>query len=397
MKTLLYISRRFSKGKKRGSLLSTASIVSVASVAVGTLAVIVSMAILAGFEDTFERAASQMNAHITVRTHNGAVSKNARDLQNEIANVVGVEHVHANLHVDALIEIGERTAGVRITGIDSTRYVRGGLATNIQTATRIPPYSLVLGRPLAAAHSIKRSDDVVVLAMDSHSSPVIDLCAVHDIYSTGFSSQDKLQAFADIEYVRELASLPLDAAHSFSVYVDATANVDSLSWQIQRALGYPWLAMTAVEENAAVFAWIDLQKEPIPIVLGLLCLVAAGTIAASMFILVLEKVSSIGTLRSFGVSQAQIRWLFLLQGLSFGLLGNAIGVGMAFSFSVLQQQFKLISLDASVYYLDALPVTIDPLHYIVAVFASLLVCGSMSLLPAFAGARIDIVESLRFK
>jgi lipoprotein-releasing system permease protein len=146
-----------------------------------------------------------------------------------------------------------------------------------------------------------------------------------------------------------------------------------------------------------MFAWIELQKEPIPIVLGLISIVAVFNILTILLITVVEKTHSIGILRALGLTNREIISIFIYQGTSIGFFGTLLGCGLALAFSIVQQQYGLIHLPGEIYFMDKLPVAINPIHYVIVIGISVVLSLAATLIPSFIAVKINTIKALRFK
>ena len=145
-----------------------------------------------------------------------------------------------------------------------------------------------------------------------------------------------------------------------------------------------------------MFAWIELQKKPIPIVLGLISIVAVLNVLTMLLISVVEKTHSIGILRAIGMQRRDIMRVFILQGVGVGAAGTFAGCGLGYLICALQYWFKIIHLEGDVYFVDVLPIAFSIWHLVTVVGFSLLISLFATLIPAWIATRISPVQALRF-
>ena len=140
-----------------------------------------------------------------------------------------------------------------------------------------------------------------------------------------------------------------------------------------------------------------MQKKPIPLVLGLISLVAVMNIITILLILIVEKTHTIGILRTLGMSPKAILTVFLVRGTAIGAIGTALGGIAAFGITYLQQNYEIIKLKGEIYFLDALPITIVLNNYLLVLGISLAFSFIVTLLPALTALKIKPIKAINFR
>jgi lipoprotein-releasing system permease protein len=133
------------------------------------------------------------------------------------------------------------------------------------------------------------------------------------------------------------------------------------------------------------------------IAIGLIVFVAALNIVATLTMMVLEKARDIATLMAMGATVAQIRRLFMLQGVIIGVIGTAIGLVIGHSISHLAERYHLVTLDPSVYSISYLPFRAGLSDSLLIAVAAVLISFVATLYPSAAAARLQPVEALRYE
>jgi lipoprotein-releasing system permease protein len=183
----------------------------------------------------------------------------------------------------------------------------------------------------------------------------------------------------------------------YNIRLNNVSKIDTIAARLQDELGYPYYVRTIFQVHQNIFTWIDLQKEPIPIVLGLIIVVAVFNIIGTMLMIVLERTSSIGVLKSMGFSKKIIMKIFFIQGLFLGILGIVLGCLLALLLSFLQMQFDIISLPGSIYFISSVPISIDLGNYLLVASLGLLLSVFASLIPSYIASRMNVISSIRFE
>jgi len=152
-----------------------------------------------------------------------------------------------------------------------------------------------------------------------------------------------------------------------------------------------------MEENRELFRALSLEKIVTFIIIGLIVLVAALNILIALTMMVMEKTRDIAMMMSFGVQPAQVRRIFLLQGLLISLLGTAIGLILGYLVSWAGGHYHFIQLSASVYNLDTLPFAPSWSDGLLVAAVSIGVSLLATLYPSWTAARILPAEALRYE
>ena len=158
----------------------------------------------------------------------------------------------------------------------------------------------------------------------------------------------------------------------------------------------PDLSVTSIrEEQPSMFAWLDLLNSNIVLILTIMALVCAVSVISALLIMIFEKTSMIGVLKTMGATTATIRRVFLRKALVIVGRGILIGNALALLLCELQSQFHLVRLDSESYSMNFVPVDINIVYFVVISLATLVVCLLAMLLPSTYIAHIDPARSIR--
>jgi lipoprotein-releasing system permease protein len=135
----------------------------------------------------------------------------------------------------------------------------------------------------------------------------------------------------------------------------------------------------------------------ISITIGLIVMVAALNIAATLILLVMEKNRDIAILKTMGTSGASIRRIFMLQGLVIGLLGTGFGAAIGSTLIYLLDRYKLIHVPIDVYQISYVPFTLKPLDFVIVIAAALAICFVATIYPSRQASKLDPAQALRYQ
>lgn len=383
--------------------------VAVGGVAVGVAALLLSLAIVRGFSQEIQSKIIGFGSHIQVSSYlqDGALS-DAPQLEEQLREYEQVEDVAAVVEKFVLLRrAATRIDGVALVGVDAPpafmtgRIVQG--AFQLEPEGTGPP-GLVLGAQLAQRLDIEVGDTVTAFSLqqsaESGRAPVqprLKQFRVTGIYEVALANIDDLYAFTGLRTARELVGMPTTHVTRFDLTVRRLNQIDSTAARIEREVGYPVTAQTVYERQRGLFAWINLQQNIIPLVIGVIVLVAAFNIIGILLMMILEKTREIGVLGSIGASGRQLRRLFLTLGALIGGVGITIGEVLALALGYLQIRFDIIPLPAESYYMSSAPVSLHPFDFVLVAIVTFVLCLASAYIPARVASRIEPVQAIRFE
>ena len=170
-----------------------------------------------------------------------------------------------------------------------------------------------------------------------------------------------------------------------------------VSSAIEERLGYPFYARDWTEVNRNLFVAFQLEKVIYFVVLMLIVLVAAFNIVASLIMVVMERRKDIAILKSMGATHRAVGRIFVFQGALIGVVGTIVGVLGGLVGSLLLRRYQFIELPENVFYVNTVPVRLEPENFIVVATVSIIICVLATLYPARQAARLAPVEVIRYE
>jgi len=405
---------RGAEGRTEGrSVLRFITYVAVGGVTLGVASLLLSLAIVRGFSQEITEKIIGFGAHIQVRNHlQDAPLTNAGSLQSTLDATDGVERAVPMVEDVVLLRQSEHSIdGVQLLGTSqppnylAEHVIQGDF--HLQTADgQHPP--MVLGAALAERLGLDVGDLVTAFSLRNSEQkgggftvqrPRLRQFRVTGIYRTSLTNIDDNFALTGLSTARALIGMQRGEVSRFDVTVQDISTVDSVAAQIEQDVGFPAAARTIyqIQPYASLFAWVDLQQGIIPLVIGVIVIVAAFNIVGTLLMMILEKTREIGVLQSLGASQTMLKRLFLALGLLIGAVGTALGSALALGLGLIQQRFGVIPLPAEAYYMTTAPIELNPVDYALVGCITLFLCGLAAYIPARVAARIEPVRSIRFQ
>jgi len=404
MKFTWYIAGRYFKGNKRESrFLSFIKIMAIAGVAVGSAGLLIALSIVHGFKSTINEKIVGFAPHITVNTFMNDPMNRADTLQVFLDEIPGIEKAQPVVLGQVMIQSSRDVSGSGIKGVpvegDVTQlreYISEGEYQLGPTDSGLP--GIILGSALSRNIGAGIGDRVTVYALDGMPSPLntpeIKQFTLTGIYQTGIARFDDNFALVNINSARQIFEFNSRQASSYDINVGNLDDITPIYRTIRDETRFPYITENVYQRYRNIFAWVDLQEQTIPLVIGVMVIVAAFNLIGTVLMMVLERVRDIGILKTIGAKSKAIRRIFLLEGLFVAASGLIIGMGISLLFYWLQINYQIIPLSEENYYMSTAPVEPHLLDFLIVSGITILLCALASWLPARIAAKTDPVKVL---
>jgi lipoprotein-releasing system permease protein len=226
--------------------------------------------------------------------------------------------------------------------------------------------------------------------------PKLQKFRVAGTFKSGFFEYDSKFVYASLEAMQDYLQSG-DVVYGVSARVDDIWDAREIGEAALEGLDGPFYATTWIELNQPLFSALRLEKRAMFVILVLIVLVAAFNIISTLTMIVMDKTKEIGILRSMGMQARSVRRIFVFQGVLIGVVGTGLGVVAGLAAAFLLARYRFISLPGDVYFIDTLPVSVDPLNMGAIVVASLLISLVATLYPAVQAARMAPVDAIRYE
>jgi lipoprotein-releasing system permease protein len=418
MRFELFIAARYLKAKRRQAVIGVVTLISVIGVAAGVASLIVALAITNGMRRDLEARLLGSTAHVDLMRIAADGIRDWRPLVERLRKLPHVTAAAPGLYGQVLISRGARSGGGLIKGVipseektvsDLLQSVKIGssnelspvspLEADASVAPATPP--IVIGKDLADTLGASVGDTVMVTSPQGDLTPLglvprYQRFQVVGIFASGFYQYDSSYAFMRLANAQRLFAEP-DLISVISFKVDNLYKADQIGREIEQAAGPGFQATNWMEQNHELFRALKLEQVVTFIVLALIVCVAALNILIALTMMVMEKTKDIAVMMGFGVTAAQIRRVFLLQGLMISVAGTLIGMLVGFTVSWAGGHYRFIHLDAAVYSLDYLPFAPRFVDALIVGAVSLGVSALATIYPSSSAAKVLPAESLRYE
>ena len=403
-----FIARRylkFRRGSEKKDFISFLTFIAIAGITLGVAALIITLTILAGFEHEIKSKVAGFTTHIQVTGFQNQTFKNYDSAAERMRSSIDeIEAVGPFVAKEGMVSFGSEVEGILVKGVEpahdittAKNYIIEGTYDLHRAKSQIA--ACAIGKKLLVKLHAHCGDTIAVFGLTGSyyemRQPKIVPFVVAAVYESGMSEYDDVYLFTDITAAQELFNVG-PAATGFDVLLKDIDTAPEVAEKIQDLMGYPYYPRTLFQLYRNLFTWIELQKQPVPIILGLIILVATVNIIGTMLMVVMEKTSQIGILKSMGASNADIKKIFLFEGLFIGLTGTILGDLFAFVVCWTQQTFHYFSLNSSIYFMTQVPILFHWQNFALVSVIAFLLCILAAYIPSAIAARLDPIRSIRF-
>ena len=450
MRFELFVATRYLRAKRRQAFIGIITAISVAGVAAGVASLIVALAINNGFRQDLQERLLGSSSHVTLLRVQSDGIKDWRPLMARLSKETRVVAAAPAIYEQVLISRGPRARGAVLKGIipaderrisDLLNTVKIGSAASLNETPPSLAEPTAAGNPTSADKSVRATsnsatpnspdalqdvqervnamapiilgkdmaDDLgatvgsVVLVTSPQGEltpfglvPKYNRFRVAGIFNSGFFDYDMTWAFTRLSDAQQLFGLG-DQISVLAFKVDDIYHADQVAAQIEQAAGKGFMATNWMEQNKALFRALRLERLVTFITIGLIVFVAALNILISLTMMVMEKTKDIAVLVSMGAKRAQIRRLFIAQGVLIGLIGTLIGLLLGFALSLAGAKYHLISLAPEVYSIDYVPFAPRLIDGLLVALVAVGISFVATLYPSWSASRILPAEALRYE
>jgi len=394
----LYLSIRYLRSTQKGSFTRIAGILSVAGLAVGISALLITLFILNGFERVISEKIADFDGHIRVRHYlNNSIPSEIEGMNQIISAYDGKVVQSRFIQGTALLRKGKSAEGVIVEGIESSG---NDFLSNILVSGTVDldDHGIILGERLANQLNIGIGDKTVLfdLATLRGSKKRLKQFTVTGIFHSGMSEYDQSLVYTNLKQADGLFNMEGKVSgHVLRMNDPALAN--DFSQLLGEELAYPYMVMTWKEKNRALFKWMDVQRWPILFIFSLIALVGIVNIISALAMIVLDKTRQIGILKSLGLPQGKLKQVFLAKGFIIGVAGAVFGSALALFLAWLQNHYKLITVPEDVYFMDFIPVDVNLAHVGIVIIVSVIFSVIAAIWPTIRAGKIQPAKALNYE
>ena len=405
MKFELLVAIRYLRAKRKQAVISLITLISVIGVGAGVAALIIALAINAGFREDLQKKLLGAQAHVSLmpRDRVGGIADYMRITQ-EVEQVPGVVFAAPAVYQTVLISSQAQAKGVILKGIIPGMESRLSSLSDNMVEGSLKDFhdnSVIIGKELSKTLGTFKGDHLQVISVETRLTPLgavprSRILEVAGLFSSGLYDYDSSWVYVPLSTAQRLFGLG-DVVQTIEVNVSDIYQARTIGRKIIDRVGgnlefTDWMTM-----NQSILQALGLERLVMFITIGLIVLVAALNIVATLIMMVLEKTRDIAILMSMGATNDNIRGIFILQGVIIGVIGTVFGVLIGQITCHLADKYHLISLAPDVYTIAYVPFKAAPLDSVIVAASAIIISFLATLYPSAAASKLQPVEALRYE
>jgi lipoprotein-releasing system permease protein len=407
-----FIGGRYLRARQKQAFINLITILSIAGVTVGVMALIVVLAVMAGFEADLKRHILGGQSHVIVLRHGGEF-RDYRKVMQSIEKVDGVVASTPFIYTQGMLRSKNGLSGAVIRGVDPQ--TAGQVITTLkklnlpsaadknespQNGPAVP--GIVLGKVLARNIGIHEEGKIVhlisprgMLSPIGH-VPAMKQFKVMGFFQSGMYDFDSSFAYIHLKDAQKILRMG-DSVTGVEVRVDEIYKAREIANRIIDNIRFPYWARDWIQMNQNLFRALKMERFVMFIILTLIILVAAFNIASTLIMMVMGKTRDIAILKAMGATNKNIRKIFVFNGMVIGFIGTALGVVLGLLLCFGLKHYDIYELTGDIYYFTTtLPVKLEVINVLAIIGAAIVICFLATLYPARQAAKLNPVDALRY-
>lgn len=413
MFTWFVAKRLFAEGGSSGRASRLATGIATTGVAIGLAVMLVSVAIVLGFQKEVQDKVLGFGAHIKVLNYKSLSSQELSpividdSLTSRLAAIPNVASVARFCTKPGMLKTDANFRGIAIQGIGQD-YDRSFISSHLVKG-EMPEFTdsvgsgkLVISQAMAREMQVDVGETIYAYFFEQ--TVRARKFTVAGIYRTNLTDFDKNFAYTDLYTIHRLldwdsqqyagAEIRLQDFDRLNETLHAVVNEVNHK---QDAYGEYYSSMSIRMEHPQIFGWLQLLDMDIAVILILMICISIFTSVSGLLIIILERTNFIGIMKALGARNRQMRYLFVNYALLIIVRGIVLGNVLAFALILLQKYTGIITLDPDVYYVEAMPVLVNWLWVACIDVGTLIISALAMIVPSFVVSHITPAKSIRFE
>jgi len=408
-----FIARHYLRAGRGKGLLSLITWIALGGIILGVAALITVISVMSGMQGELRGKILESTPHLYVLEY--STSLQLVDYQQVIDSIMSMDGVtgaapfamsNVNLVLDGgrysqpayLFGVDIDTTGVAATDMER-QIIEGALDLGSPESGLSP---LLMGSVLADRMGVFPGDTMVLMSMENLKQdmfggfqPTLRQFEITGTFTTGMYEYDLSNVYTTLAAAQDLIGMDARDASGIGVRTVDAERATEIGAAMGERLGYPYTVESWIVRNRALFSALQLEKIALGVIVFLIVLVAAFNIVSTLVMVVSDRTKEIGILRTMGMTQKGIMWVFVIQGVWIGVIGTTIGATLGVTVSWALDRFELIKIPGDVYFVDHLPATLDPFDISLIVLCSIVVSFLATIYPARQASRLEPVDAIR--
>jgi lipoprotein-releasing system permease protein len=402
------VALRYLRAKRKQTVISVITIISILGVAAGVTALIIALAINNGFQSALQASMLSATAHINILERNPQYG--IAGWEKLIPRLLKIPHVVSatpGLYGQVAVQGPLVGSGAVLKGVplghgaavpELLKHLKAGSLDIFDEANHEP--AIILGSKLADQNNIPLNSRITIISRGQLTPmgmlPGLFHFRVVGFFESGLYDLDSAWAFTSLPMAQRVLDLQ-DVVNTIELRLDDIFQAPAVAKRVEQVCGPKLVAETWMDQNRPLLSALKLEKIVSLITVGLIELVAALNILVVLVMLVMEKHRDVAILMSLGARRQQVQRIFMLQGLMIGGVGCAIGLVLGYSVAELFNRFHWLRLDEQIYAMSYVPFLSRWTDAFWVAALALFTSFIATIHPARTAAKIAPAEALRYE
>jgi lipoprotein-releasing system permease protein len=403
-----FIALRYLLSKKEAGFITVISLISIIGVMVGVAALIIVLSVFNGFNSIVTDILVNFDPHVRIQLNERTRPGDEKALKQFLAEQKNISGSGRFVSGKVMIVSKNQSKVVFIRGMDDASIERvSGLkqkmvlgTLNFKDSTK---NDLVLGFSLADKLGVVTEDTVWMIspagsaqALLGMGAPIVRSFRIAGMYESNNKEYDGSYGYMSLASAQRLLQLDNDV-HGYELRLTSLADADAMKEAIVARFGDRFDVQTWYDLHKDLYSVMKIERWTAFIILCLIVAVASFNLLGSMTMSVIEKTRDIGILKTMGATNVDIIAIFRFEGALVGIVGILAGTALGLLVCWLQVQFHLFPLDPTVYIIPAIPIEIRLTDFIAITAATMVLCYSAAVYPAYRAASLQPSEAIRWE
>ena len=413
MFTWFVAKRLFAQGGSSGRASRLATGIATVGVAIGLAVMLVSVAIVLGFQREVQDKVLGFGAHIKVLNFRTLGHQEFSpividdSITSRLAAIPNVASVARFCIKPGMLKTDANFRGIAIQGVGqdydqsfiSNHLVKGEMPVFTDS---VSSGKLVISQAMAREMQVDVGETIFAYFFEQ--TVRARKFTVAGIYQTNLTDFDKNFAYTDLNTIHRLLGWDSQQYAGAEIRLKDFDRLDETLMNVvnevnhkQDAYGEYYSSMTIRQEHPQIFGWLNLLDMDIAVILILMICISIFTAVSGLLIIILERTNFIGIMKALGAPGKQVRRIFVNYAMLIILRGIVLGNLLAFALIYLQKQFGLVTLDPEVYYVEAVPVMVNWWWVLAIDLGTLVISALAMIVPSLVVSNITPAKSIRFE
>ena len=391
-KCLLFLASRFIGKRHQESFIYFSSIVSIVGIALGVASLMLVLGIMNGFSNDLKRKIVGANPHIIIEGN--PYLDSYRKIAEQLKSVPEITRIGYFAQTQIIYKASSYMMGGYLRGIDGE-----GEISNLKKFLKqgnigdLSENGIIIGSELANELGVNAGDTIYVIG----GMPAREfVCKIIGIVEYGIYNVDVSTGIITLQDFQKKFFSGKELAN-IGITVNDIYHCEKIAEKIAGIVPADSKVSTWIKKNRILFAALALEKKAMLLILTVIILVASFNIASSLMMTVYRKIREIGVLKTLGMTKAQIRTVFLLQGFLLGLKGLAGGLVLGSAIIWILKKYNIVKLPEYIYSISYLPVELSGMEVFMICASVFFMTIIASVFPAYRAGNLEPAAAIRYE